>query len=43
MKGKKTVPSGLPNCLGGKVFVITGILDSLERKEAEDLIKSYGG
>lgn len=24
-------------------FVITGVLDSLEREEAETLIKSYGG
>lgn len=24
-------------------FVITGVLDSLEREEAEELIKKYGG
>lgn len=29
--------------LSGKTFVITGTLPSLTRKEAEDLIKKYGG
>ena len=41
--GQKDVPKGSPNCLAGKAFVITGVLDSLEREAAEDLIKSYGG
>ena len=41
--GQKEVPTGSPNCLAGKAFVITGVLDSLEREAAEDLIKSYGG
>ena len=29
--------------LSGKTFVITGILESMTRNEAEDLIKSFGG
>jgi replication factor C subunit 1 len=42
-KGTKSIPTGQPNCLYGKVFVITGVLDSLEREEAIDLILKYGG
>lgn len=37
------VPVGHPECLEGKAFVITGTLDSLYRKEAEDLIKRHSG
>ncbi|XP_030960610.1 replication factor C subunit 1-like isoform X2 [Quercus lobata] len=42
-KGEKVVPEGAPNCLAGLTFVISGTLDSLEREEAEDLIKRHGG
>ncbi|KAI3944390.1 hypothetical protein MKW98_006551 [Papaver atlanticum] len=42
-KGEKEVPEGAPDCLVGKTFVISGTLDSLEREEAEDLIKRHGG
>ncbi|WJX43916.1 replication factor C subunit 1 [Trifolium repens] len=42
-KGEKEVPEGAPNCLDGLTFVISGTLDSLEREEAEDLIKRHGG
>nr|CAD1822344.1 unnamed protein product [Ananas comosus var. bracteatus] len=38
-KGEK----GAPECLAGLTFVISGTLDSLEREEAEDLIKRHGG
>jgi len=34
---------GAENCLAGVSFCITGVLDSLERNEAEDLIQKYGG
>jgi BRCT domain type II-containing protein len=34
---------GAANCLGGLKFVLTGLLDSLEREVATDLIKEYGG
>ncbi|XP_022765613.1 replication factor C subunit 1 isoform X3 [Durio zibethinus] len=42
-KGEKDVPEGAPDCLAGLTFVISGTLDSLEREEAEDLIKRFGG
>ncbi|TKY67003.1 Replication factor C subunit 1 [Spatholobus suberectus] len=42
-KGEKEVPEGAPDCLVGLTFVISGTLDSLEREEAEDLIKRHGG
>lgn len=41
--GSKQIPEGIPNCLSGLVFVITGVLDSLDRDGATDLIKKYGG
>ena len=31
------------NCLDGLTFVIMGILESIEREEAADLIQRYGG
>uniref|UniRef100_A0A0E0MGH2 Replication factor C subunit 1 n=2 Tax=Oryza punctata TaxID=4537 RepID=A0A0E0MGH2_ORYPU len=42
-KGEKEVPEGASDCLTGLTFVISGTLDSLEREEATDLIKRYGG
>ena len=39
----KPVPEGKMNCLAGKVFTITGRLDSLDRDEATELIRKYGG
>ncbi|KAH7306219.1 hypothetical protein KP509_22G002100 [Ceratopteris richardii] len=42
-KGEKEVPDGAEDCLSGLTFVISGTLDSLEREEAEDLIKRHGG
>ncbi|KAL5056339.1 hypothetical protein RYX36_037021 [Vicia faba] len=42
-KGEKELPEGAPNCLAGLTFVISGTLDSLEREEAEVLIKRHGG
>ncbi|XP_041991381.1 replication factor C subunit 1 [Salvia splendens] len=42
-KGEKEIPEGAPDCLNGLTFVISGTLDSLEREEAEDLIKRHGG
>lgn len=42
-KGEKEIPEGAPDCLAGLTFVISGTLDSLEREEAEDLIKRHGG
>lgn len=42
-RGTKELPEGAPNCLAGLSFLITGVLDSLERTECEDLIKKHGG
>ncbi|XP_070166241.1 replication factor C subunit 1 isoform X2 [Polyergus mexicanus] len=41
--GSKEIPIGAQNCLAGISFVLTGVLDSLERNEVEDLIRKYGG
>lgn len=34
---------GEPNCLAGLTFVLTGVFDSMERDEAADVIKDFGG
>ncbi|XP_055004102.1 replication factor C subunit 1 [Boleophthalmus pectinirostris] len=41
--GSKEVPQGAENCLEGFVFVITGVLESMERDDAKALIERYGG
>ncbi|XP_068153562.1 replication factor C subunit 1 [Drosophila tropicalis] len=41
--GSKEIPKGAPDCLKGLTFVVTGILESMEREEAESVIKEYGG
>lgn len=41
--GQKELPVGKENCLLNKVFLITGVLDSLEREQATSLIEKYGG
>lgn len=41
--GMKELPQGAPWCLWGKVFMCTGVLDSLERDDAFKLIEHYGG
>ena len=38
-KGNKEAPRGPSDCLDGVTIVISGVLDSLERDEAEDYIK----
>jgi len=42
-KGMVPIPVGAHNCLHACSFLITGVLTSLERQEATDLIKNYGG
>jgi replication factor C subunit 1 len=42
-KANFQIISGAENCLEGLTFVITGVLESLEREEATDVIKKYGG
>ncbi|XP_068176893.1 replication factor C subunit 1 [Antennarius striatus] len=41
--GSKEIPKGAENCLEGCVFVVTGVLESMERDEAKSLIERYGG
>nr|XP_033803251.1 replication factor C subunit 1 isoform X3 [Geotrypetes seraphini] len=41
--GSKEIPQGAENCLEGMTFVITGVLESVERDEAKSLIERYGG
>lgn len=37
--GSKQVPEGAADCLKGRVFVITGLQDSLTKEEMTDLCK----
>ena len=41
--GSKEIPEGADFCLAGLSFLVTGVLDSLEKVDAEELIKKYGG
>ncbi|XP_055772510.1 replication factor C subunit 1-like, partial [Salvelinus fontinalis] len=41
--GSKHIPTGAENCLEGCVFVISGVLESMEREDAKSLIERYGG
>ncbi|XP_074131839.1 replication factor C subunit 1 [Sminthopsis crassicaudata] len=41
--GSKEIPKGAENCLEGLTFVITGVLESIERDDAKSLIERYGG
>lgn len=39
--GSAEIPVGAPNCLSGLKFVVTGILETIEREAAEELIQKY--
>ena len=39
----KEIPLGADNCLAGRTFVFTGVLESLGREEGQSLVKRYGG
>ncbi|XP_054713942.1 replication factor C subunit 1-like isoform X2 [Uloborus diversus] len=41
--GSKEIPEGEEACLAGLTFIVTGILESMERDEAKSLIEKYGG
>ncbi|XP_063778792.1 replication factor C subunit 1 isoform X3 [Pseudophryne corroboree] len=41
--GSKQIPQGADNCMEGMTFVITGVLESIERDEAKSLVERYGG
>lgn len=39
----QTVPAGHPDAFTGKVFVFSGVLPSLYREQATDLVAAHGG
>ncbi|CAF2618224.1 unnamed protein product [Rotaria sp. Silwood2] len=41
--GSKTIPDGEKDCLKNLTFVISGVLESLERDECKNVIEKYGG
>ena len=41
--GTAQIPVGAENCLAGLTFVFTGILDTLQREDGQNLVKRYGG
>ncbi|XP_055605817.1 replication factor C subunit 1-like [Uranotaenia lowii] len=41
--GSKEIPEGKPNCLAGLQFIVTGVLESMERDECAQVIKDLGG
>ena len=41
--GGKPLPTGAENCLSGLTFVLTGVLETIDREETGELIKKYGG
>lgn len=42
-QGTVPPPEGAENCLAGMTFVFTGVLDTLSRDEAQNIVKRYGG
>eukprot|EP00976_Prorocentrum_cordatum_P017451 350932-Prorocentrum_minimum.AAC.4 len=42
-KGKKDRPQGSKTCLNGLCFVVSGVLDSMDRKECHEYIEKHGG
>ena len=43
IKSSLSLSQGADNCLAGLTFVLTGVGESLDREEAADLVKNYGG
>lgn len=41
--GSVELPVGRENCLAGLTFVFTGLLNSLERTQGQELVKRHGG
>ncbi|EDS26030.1 replication factor C large subunit [Culex quinquefasciatus] len=41
--GSKEIPKGTPTCLAGLQFVVTGVMESMERDECAQVIKDFGG
>ncbi|KAK3955503.1 replication factor RFC1 C terminal domain-containing protein [Pseudoneurospora amorphoporcata] len=43
MAGTADIPEGEIDCLAGKTFVFTGLLQTIGREDAQALVKRYGG
>ena len=41
--GSKPVPIGKKDCFAGLKFLVTGVLDSLDRDECKKIVEKYGG
>lgn len=41
--GSKPIPIGKKDCFNNMKFLITGVMDSLERDECKNIIEKYGG
>jgi replication factor C subunit 1 len=41
--GSKRIPIGKKNCFEGLKFLITGVLDSIDRDECKCIVEKYGG
>lgn len=41
--GSKPVPIGKPDCFAGLKFLVTGVLNSLDRDECKRIVEKYGG
>ncbi|XP_021919425.1 replication factor C subunit 1 isoform X2 [Zootermopsis nevadensis] len=41
--GGKAVPQGKPGCLSGLVFVVSGVLETIDREQVTALVKQCGG
>lgn len=37
------MPTGHPDAMTGKTLVVSGVLESMTREEAEDLFRRHGG
>ena len=41
--GSKPIPIGKPDCFSGLKFLMTGVLDSMDRDECKKIVEKYGG
>jgi replication factor C subunit 1 len=41
--GSKPIPIGKKNCFNGLKFLVTGVLDSIERDDCKRIVEQYGG
>jgi replication factor C subunit 1 len=41
--GSKRIPIGKKDCFAGLKFLVTGVMDSLDRQECQRIIEKYGG